>query len=147
MSSFRREITRVERQLPPEEEDASRLKFNEEFKSGTTSEYSCLSLSEVSILLEQTKLENSQNHGAIVDRMLDYCKTFRTFKDRETVQEIRRTLSKYELHEYEVSQLINLVPGSVEEAITFIPSLKLKFSREKIDEIIEDVNELKKYQG
>ncbi|RGB39924.1 HRDC-like protein [Rhizophagus diaphanus] len=140
-------ITRIKRQYPPEEEDASRLKFNEEFKNGTVSEFSCLSLSEVAIMLEQTKLRNPENHGAIVDRMIDYCKTYRTFKDKETVQEIRRTLNKYELHEYEVSQLINLIPGSVEEALSYIPSLRSKFSNEKINEIIEDVNELKKYQG
>lgn len=93
MTSFREEITRIKRQYPPEEEDASRLKFNEgkvlrlifflkkikyynrytyfiiflkkkEFKNGTVSEFSCLSLSEVAILLEQTKLGNPENHGA-----------------------------------------------------------------------------------
>ncbi|RIA96127.1 HRDC-like protein [Glomus cerebriforme] len=147
MSAFREKITGLRRQLPPEEEDANRLKFNEEFKSGTDSEYACLSLSEAAILLEQAKVENSENHGTIVNRMIEYCKTFRTFKDTETVREVRRTLNKYDLHEYEVAQLINLVPSTVEEAKTYIPSLNLKFSDEIIDEIIKDVNELMKYQG
>ncbi|CAI2174031.1 18276_t:CDS:2 [Funneliformis geosporum] len=146
MSVFRENFRRLKKRPPPEE-DANLLKFNEEFKSGSASEYSCLSLSEVIILLEQVKFENPENHGTCVDKMIDYCKIFRTFKGRETIEEIRRTLNKHILHEYEISQLINFVPSNLGEAKSYIPSLALRFNDEKIEEIIEDINELKKYQG
>lgn len=46
------------------------------------------------------------------------------------------------LHQFELTQLANLVPASVEEAVALIPSLKGKFSEEEIAEMVNQCNEV-----
>ncbi|RIB05191.1 hypothetical protein C2G38_620615 [Gigaspora rosea] len=66
-------------------------------------------------------------------------------RDDGQLNDARRTLSKYNLHQFELPLLLNLLPTSIDEAKTLVPSLTLHYSDNEIREICEDIREIKRY--
>ncbi|CAG8450519.1 5302_t:CDS:2 [Acaulospora morrowiae] len=106
--------TRRTRRPPQEEEDASKLKFGEDFEA---EEF--LFISEVALLLAKTP-ENQRN-TTVYQKTAEYVNLFTKFHNEESVRELRKTLLRYKLHKYELVQLANLCCEDVEEAKSLIP--------------------------
>jgi DNA-directed RNA polymerase II subunit RPB4 len=125
------------RRIEPEQ-DANQSQFGPEFQ-----DCQCLLISEVKVLLEVSK-NNNTNTNEIVNKTFDYCMKFSRFNNKQTVKQIR-SLFDSDYHPFEMAQLANLTCESVEEACYLIPSL----SRIPIDELQSKLNELghlRKYQ-
>uniref|UniRef100_A0A7S1KP43 RNA polymerase Rpb4/RPC9 core domain-containing protein n=1 Tax=Percolomonas cosmopolitus TaxID=63605 RepID=A0A7S1KP43_9EUKA len=123
-----------------EPEDSRELLFTKEFE-----EAKCLTLSEVSILLNQTTQRRTQDkisapQSDVFLKVKEYANRFARFQNsKEYVREIRRLLNRRNLHEFEIASLVNLCPGNAEEAITLIPSLR-RLDEQTIQEIIDDLD-------
>lgn len=107
------------------EEDASLLAFDEILNDSLF-----LSVSDVFFLMENKIEENKTKK---------YVSLFSSITKQEFVQDLRKTLSAFGLHGFEVAQLINLMPESVEEAKCIIPSLYKKddvIIQQAIDEVV-----------
>ncbi|GAV00950.1 hypothetical protein RvY_11730-2 [Ramazzottius varieornatus] len=112
-------------------EDATELRFPKEFDTARA-----LLNSEVFMLLENRK---SQNEAADAEAELPavflkthiYCQRFSAFKNADTIQSVRSTLSSKGLHDYELTSLANLQPETTEEAKALIPSME-RFSGEEL---------------
>ncbi|CAG8723807.1 2499_t:CDS:2 [Cetraspora pellucida] len=124
------------RRAPQEEEDASKLKFGEDFEG---EEF--LFISEVHLLLQKTP-ENQKN-TPVYQKTAKYVELFTKFHNEESVREIRKTLMRHKLHKYELVQLANLCCDEVEEAKSLIPRKK---SDEEIRSMLDDIGQLKKFQ-
>ncbi|XP_028805501.1 DNA-directed RNA polymerase II subunit 4-like [Neltuma alba] len=133
-----------------EDEDASELKFGEDFEKAK-----CLMNCEVALLLEH-KLEqfkqmsgDSNNHTPqVFEKSLQYVKRFSRFSNQDAVKQVREVLSRYQLAEYELAVLGNLCPETVEEAISVIPTLKAKgrLDADAIEKLLNDLLMIKKFE-
>ncbi|KAF7724568.1 RNA polymerase B [Apophysomyces ossiformis] len=132
----------------PEQEDATTLKLGEEFNTAQ-----CLYMSEVRILLEAQ--HDSKDHAGGVNRQttnvlsktLDYVHTFSRFSNWESVHEVRKVLDQNGMAQFEVAQLANLCCEDAEEAKALIPSLANKVDDEKLQEMLNQMLTIKKFQG
>ncbi|KAG2222629.1 hypothetical protein INT45_008293 [Circinella minor] len=130
-----------------EHEDAATLALGEEFVNSQ-----CLYISEVRILLEaqqDSKETGNENRPttSITTKTLDYVRTFSRFTNRDSVREIRQLLGKDDLAQFEVAQLANLCCEDAEEAKALIPSLGQKIDDEKVQELLNEMLTIKKFQG
>lgn len=134
-------------------EDATELRFPKEFDTARA-----LLNSEVFMLLENRKSQNeaadavsfyflvSSREISFKFRLFDtqeaelpavflkthiYCQRFSAFKNADTIQSVRSTLSSKGLHDYELTSLANLQPETTEEAKALIPSME-RFSGEEL---------------
>ncbi|RHZ56714.1 hypothetical protein Glove_397g11 [Diversispora epigaea] len=130
--------TRRGRKPPQEEEDASKLKFGEDFQA---EEF--LFISEVALLLAKTP--ESQKNTSVYQKTAEYVNLFTKFHNEESVRELRKTLLRHKLEKYELVQLANLCCDDVEEAKSLIPSL-CKRPDEEIRSILDDIGQLRKFQ-
>ncbi|CAG8468050.1 9691_t:CDS:2 [Ambispora leptoticha] len=128
------------RKAPPEEEDAAKLAFGEDFEHAEF-----LFISEAALLLERTPPGQAQTSN--FQKTQAYVNTFSKFHNQEAVTELRKTLLKYNIHKYELAQLANLCPEEVDEVKSLIPSLPHKLEDEKIRQILDEIAALKKYQS
>ncbi|KAI8099107.1 HRDC-like protein [Halteromyces radiatus] len=132
----------------PEQEDASILKLGEEFDKSQ-----CLYISEVRILLEAQ--EESKESGKesrpitnVMSKTLEHVQAFGRFNNREPVIEVRQLLGKNpELSQFEIAQLANLCCEDAEEAKALIPSLANKMEDEKLQELLNQMITIRKFQG
>jgi hypothetical protein len=66
--------------------------------------------------------------------------TTRSFKNRELIRDLRQeAIGSYGLSEYEMAQVGNLTPDSVEEARCLIPSLVGRVADEALQRLLDDV--------
>ncbi|CAG8601346.1 12756_t:CDS:2, partial [Dentiscutata erythropus] len=101
-----------------------------------------LSISETNALL--INVRNRLNPPKST-KTLEYVDQFTKMRDDGQLNDARRTLSKYNLHQFELPLLLNLLPSSIEEAKTLVPSLTLHYSDNEIRDICEDIREIKRY--
>ncbi|KAG9300274.1 hypothetical protein G9A89_011347 [Geosiphon pyriformis] len=120
----------------PEEEDASKLAFGEDFDSAEF-----LFISEAALLLDRTP--PSQAQTSAFQKTQTYVSTFSKFHNQEAVTELRKTLLKYGIHKYELAQLANLCPEEVDEVKSLIPSLARKNEDEDIRQMLDEIAALK----
>ncbi|CDH51821.1 dna-directed rna polymerase ii subunit rpb4-like [Lichtheimia corymbifera JMRC:FSU:9682] len=130
-----------------EHEDAATLSLGEEFNNAQ-----CLYISEVRILLEaqqDSKESGTENRPttSITTKTLDYVRTFSRFTNRDSVREVRQLLGKDDLAQFEVAQLANLCCEDAEEAKALIPSLAHKVDDDKVQELLNEMLTIKKFQG
>lgn len=110
-----------------EEEDASELKLGQEFERAQ-----CLMNAEVAQILE-AKLEHLKKENPSEDplsqvtpvfaKSLEYVQRFRSYKNQEAVNEVRKVLKEAKLHEFEMCVVGNLCPETAEEMQAMVPSL------------------------
>ncbi|KAI3384115.1 hypothetical protein SNEBB_001919 [Seison nebaliae] len=122
------------------DEDASELRFPEEFKDVET-----LFIAEVRALLSK-RLENNYDFAIETEDMPEvfkktkqYCDQFTTYKDPDTIQAIRQMLEQQHLHKFEVAQFANLLPNTAQEAKTLIPSIESRFTDEVLQDLIDAI--------
>ncbi|WVZ78161.1 hypothetical protein U9M48_025918 [Paspalum notatum var. saurae] len=140
-----------------EEENAAELKIGEEFLKAK-----CLMNCEVAIILEH-KYEQIQQHASsdsdpssqvsqVFEKSLQYVKRFSRYKNPDAVRQVRETLSRYGLAEFELCTLGNLCPDTSGEATALVPSLKSagRFvgdaGNDKIDKMLNDLSLIKKFE-
>ncbi|PAN03639.1 hypothetical protein GQ55_1G011500 [Panicum hallii var. hallii] len=139
-----------------EEENAAELKIGEEFLKAK-----CLMNCEVAIILEH-KYEQIQQHASesdpssqvsqVFEKSLQYVKRFSRYKNPDAVRQVRETLSRYGLAEFELCTIGNLCPDTSGEATALVPSLKSggRFvgdaGNEKIEKMLNDLSLIKKFE-
>ncbi|GJM90015.1 hypothetical protein PR202_ga06252 [Eleusine coracana subsp. coracana] len=140
-----------------EEENAAELKIGEEFLKAK-----CLMNCEVAIILEH-KYEQIQQHASdsdpssqvsqVFEKSLQYVKRFSRYKNPDAVRQVRETLSRYGLAEFELCTLGNLCPDTSGEAIALVPTLTSggRFpegdqGNDKIDKMLNDLSLIKKFE-
>ena len=135
----------AENQDNAETENASELLFPEGFAKAEP-----LMISEVNLLLEHRVQKNQtseeeEEYSEIFSKFHNYTNRLSRFKNRETVSNIRAFLGQRQLHPFEVAQLGNLVPQTVEEAKSLIPSLEGRFQDDEIEYMTEYVSGQKNF--
>ncbi|KAI9023530.1 HRDC-like protein [Phycomyces nitens] len=131
----------------PEQEDATTLKLGEEFANAQ-----CLYISEVRILLE-AHVDSKENGSVtrqttnVMQKTLEYVRAFSRFSNRDSVREVRQLLGKDDLAPFEMSQLANLCCEDAEEAKALIPSLANKVEDDQLQEMLNQMLTIKKFQG
>ncbi|KAL5208283.1 hypothetical protein ABZP36_032718 [Zizania latifolia] len=138
-----------------EEENAAELKIGEEFLKAK-----CLMNCEVAIILEH-KYEQIQHMSdgdpasqvsQVFEKSLQYVKRFSRYKNPDAVRQVRETLSRYGLAEFELCTLGNLCPDTSGEAFALVPSLHSggRFQgdagNDKIDKMLNDLSLIKKFE-
>eukprot|EP01102_Stenamoeba_stenopodia_P015811 TRINITY_DN5454_c0_g1_i1.p1 TRINITY_DN5454_c0_g1~~TRINITY_DN5454_c0_g1_i1.p1 ORF type:complete len:147 (+),score=31.63 TRINITY_DN5454_c0_g1_i1:39-443(+) len=128
-----------------EGEDASRLKLGPDFQ-----EASCLLYSEVAILLEHRLKSSDTEPNPVFMKTLQYVRQFDRYKDKNVVRDIRSTLEKKGLRQYEIAALANLSPATAEEAKVLIPTLAdgivHSFTDDEITAMLNSISSYKLYQ-
>eukprot|EP01119_Soliformovum_irregulare_P020479 TRINITY_DN6635_c0_g1_i1.p1 TRINITY_DN6635_c0_g1~~TRINITY_DN6635_c0_g1_i1.p1 ORF type:complete len:141 (+),score=24.42 TRINITY_DN6635_c0_g1_i1:2-424(+) len=125
-----------------EEENAAELKLGSDFRGPNVD---CLWNSEVVLFLETFQKAHEEADADIemtqvFNKTFTYVKRFSRFKNKETIHEVRRQMSRRnQLDDFEVSALSNLCPETAEEAKALIPSLSAKFTEEELDGILNDL--------
>lgn len=121
----------------------------------------CLMNCEVAIILEH-KYEQIQQHSSesdpssqvsqVFEKSLQYVKRFSRYKNPDAVRQVRETLSRYGLAEFELCTLGNLCPDTTGEATALVPSLKSggrfvgEAGDEKIEKMLNDLSLIKKFE-
>uniref|UniRef100_A0ACD5TBI2 Uncharacterized protein n=1 Tax=Avena sativa TaxID=4498 RepID=A0ACD5TBI2_AVESA len=130
-----------------EEENAAELKIGEEFLKAK-----CLMNCEVAIILEHKyeQLQHMSDGGAdqvsqVFEKSQGYVKRFSRYKNPDAVRQVRETLSRYGLHEFELCTLGNLCPDTADEARSLVPGGRFK-GDEKIDKMLNDLSLIKKFE-
>ncbi|KAL6629287.1 hypothetical protein ACP70R_029052 [Stipagrostis hirtigluma subsp. patula] len=141
-----------------EEENAAELKIGEEFLKAK-----CLMNCEVAIILEH-KYEQIQQHASsesdpssqvsqVFEKSLQYVKRFSRYKNPDAVRQVRETLSRYGLAEFELCTLGNLCPDTSGEATALVPTLTSggRFppgdqGTDKIEKMLNDLSLIKKFE-
>ncbi|CAM0142998.1 hypothetical protein NQZ79_g356 [Umbelopsis isabellina] len=65
----------------------------------------------------------------------------------ESVREVRSLLKESELSHFEIAQLANLCCDDAEEAKALIPSLHNKIDDDRLQELMNQMLTIKKFQG
>jgi DNA-directed RNA polymerase II subunit RPB4 len=131
------------------EEAASALKLGE--FQGTH----CLSNSEASILLGRVQQERQNTASRAVPLLPVFTQTLRyteklaKFQHKDMTEHVRRVLYDAsvgrKLEEFEMAQLANLCPETVDEAKALIPSLT-SIEDEGLQSLLDQLNEARRYQ-
>ncbi|GMR58012.1 hypothetical protein PMAYCL1PPCAC_28207, partial [Pristionchus mayeri] len=142
-------IQKMPHQQVEEEEDATELKFPKEFESNACD---ALMISEVFLLLEHRRSQSEQKEeiedlSEVFVKTLNYSRRLSRFKNREMIRAVRNLIATKNLHKFEVAQICNLCPDSVEEAKAMIPSLEGKFQEDaELEELLKDLHSKKTFQ-
>ncbi|CAG8541252.1 5753_t:CDS:2 [Paraglomus occultum] len=138
-------VGRVERgrKLLPDEEDATKLKFGEDFEDVVE----VLFISEAYLIMDKTKSQQNNTNTDVYRKTWEYVRKFGKFNNEDAVKDLRTTLVKHNLHKYELAQLVNLCPEELDEAKSLVPSLARRFEDDEIRQMLEEIATLKKYQA
>lgn len=126
------------------DEDASELIFPKEFQDQET-----LLISEVQQLLDHRKSQNEsaeeeQELSEVFKKTHAYCDRFSKYKNRENIAAVRNLLKqKKNLHKFQLAQLANLCPETIDEAKAHIPSLEGRFKDDELRLLLEDMHVFK----
>jgi DNA-directed RNA polymerase II subunit RPB4 len=112
------------------DENSSTLTFPQDFQ-----DIQCLLISEVRVLLELARNKKVN--------LSEYCDKFSKFNTKDSVKQARLLLKDY--HQFEMAQLTNLCPETVEEALMLIPSLATR-NEDELQTNLNDLQTLLKYQ-
>ncbi|GAM23096.1 hypothetical protein SAMD00019534_062710 [Acytostelium subglobosum LB1] len=133
----------IRRGVVQEEEDLSVLRFPKDLANAKF-----LLNSEVSMLLEFRK-ESAENEGGAefpqsFHKTLAYAERFSRYKNKTSIKQVRSTLSKQGLEEFEIASLANLCPEHSDEAKSLITSLK-RFDDDSLQAILDELSNLRKF--
>ncbi|KYQ90606.1 DNA-directed RNA polymerase II subunit 4 [Tieghemostelium lacteum] len=126
-----------------EEEDLVNLKFPSDLKDAKF-----LLNSEVAILLEHRKdIDSAEGieFPQTFHKTLAYAEKFSRFKTKASIKQVRATLSKHQLAEYEIACLANLCVETSDEAKSLIPSLKRVKDDDALQSYLDDLANLRKF--
>ena len=125
------------------DEDASKLNLGIEFSDEKATP---LFLAEVAPLL-RNKIERDRIEEAdmnpVLRKTLVHLERFDQIQSQEVAVDVRRLLESTDpkLHQFEITQLANLLPNDAEEARVVVPSLKDKFEDDtKLGDVIKALN-------
>ncbi|XP_058515667.1 uncharacterized protein LOC131479066 [Ochotona princeps] len=99
----------------------------------------CLNLCELHLILsDQLRLRPLEGRP-LLKASYEYANRFAKFRTRNVIVDLRIWEREGDLHQFEIAQLVNIMPKSVEEAATLIPSLsRLPMSRlHRVLELLE----------
>lgn len=133
------------------EVDAATLSFGDELKDSH-----CLLHSEVQILLEtcQTERQREESTSASLPpptpvflKCHQYVATFGRWQNREIIRELRQGMLQRatSITEFEMAQMANLCPESVDEARILIPSTS-RIDDMELQGMIDDIQSSLQYQ-
>lgn len=132
-----------------EEEDATQLKFPQEFKEAEP-----LLISEVALLLEHRKQEHQQisadddtDFTPVFLKTLEYTARFSAFKNRSIIAEVRQLMTQkdFDLHKFEIASIANLTPDNADEAKALIPSLQ-RIEESELEDLLDEIKTQKSFQ-
>jgi DNA-directed RNA polymerase II subunit RPB4 len=84
----------------------------------------------------------------MLNKTLEYLDHFARFKRKENVEAVERLLSAHqELAKFERAQLGSLCCELAEEAKTLVPSLADKISDDDLQELLNEINKHRGYDG
>lgn len=134
-----------------EEENAAELQIGEEFLKAK-----CLMNCEVSLILdrryqqlEQTPNDPRSQVSQAFEKSMEYAKRFSRYTNTDAVRQVRETLARDQLAEFELCVLGNLCPETAEEANAMVPSLKSggrSLNDDAIEKILYDLSLIKKFE-
>ncbi|AFZ79246.1 DNA-directed RNA polymerase II 16 kDa subunit, putative [Theileria equi strain WA] len=116
-------------------QDSNRIDLDPEFKNSK-----CLNLCELHLILgDQLRLHQNRNDNALqlIKASHEYASRFAILKYRNAIVDVRTTIERDGcLHEFEMASIVNLLPKSVDEAKSLIPSL-CRIPDDRINSILE----------
>eukprot|EP00924_Labyrinthula_sp_SR-Ha-C_P015946 maker-scaffold_4-snap-gene-14.2-mRNA-1 protein AED:0.12 eAED:0.12 QI:84/1/1/1/1/1/2/140/142 len=130
-------------------EDSSELRFNEALNDATF-----LSNAEVAVILGKDK-DEGEVENEVYQKTLAHCQRFSGFMASElNISNISAlqgelqnkmfedfkpdgTIESKQLHNFEVTALMNLDPEDYDEAVALIPSMQKRFSEDQIEELLQ----------
>ncbi|KAI9257657.1 HRDC-like protein [Sporodiniella umbellata] len=147
MASVKLPKKRYIRRGGPELEDASNLNLGEEFTNAQ-----CLYLSEVKVILDVQdskgiEVQNRASNNAVLAKTLEYVRNFSRYNTIDSVREVRQVMQKGTMTHYEVAQMANLCCEEAEEAKALIPSVSSKYDDEEIQVMLNQMQQIRKFQG
>ncbi|CAO3658626.1 unnamed protein product [Umbelopsis vinacea] len=84
----------------------------------------------------------------VLQKTMNYVQAFSRFTNRDSVREVRGLLAKdSNLSQFEIAQLANLCCDDSEEAKALIPSLHNKIDDDRLQELMNQMLTIKKFQG
>lgn len=133
------------------EADAATLSFGDELKDSH-----CLLHSEVQILLEACQTERQREESTnsslppptpVFLKCHQYVATFGRWQNREIIRELRQGMLQRTapITEFEMAQMANLCPESVDEARILIPSIS-RIDDMELQRMIDDIQTSLQYQ-
>ncbi|KFY83853.1 hypothetical protein V500_09849 [Pseudogymnoascus sp. VKM F-4518 (FW-2643)] len=126
-----------------------------ELKLGEFQDVDALTHSEAALvinaLIAKRKMDKDPrraNDSEMLNKTLEYLDHFARFKRKENVEAVERLLSAHpELAKFERAQLGSLCCELAEEAKTLIPSLADKISDDDLQELLNEINKHRGYDG
>ncbi|CAO3681424.1 unnamed protein product [Umbelopsis ramanniana] len=86
--------------------------------------------------------------SSVLAKTVNYVQAFSRFTNRDSVREVRGLLAKdSSLSQFEIAQLANLCCDDSEEAKALIPSLHNKIDDDRLQELMNQMLTIKKFQG
>ncbi|CAO3667627.1 unnamed protein product [Rhizopus stolonifer] len=133
MASVKQPKKRYIRRGGPELEDASNL-----------------NLGEVILHVQDSKgieVQNRASNNAVLAKTLEYVRNFSRYNTIDSVREVRQVMQKGTMTHYEVAQMANLCCEEAEEAKALIPSVSLKYDDDEIQVMLNQMQQIRKFQG
>ncbi|KFY71787.1 hypothetical protein V499_08055 [Pseudogymnoascus sp. VKM F-103] len=126
-----------------------------ELKLGEFQDVDALTHSEAALvinaLVAKRKMDKDSkrvNDSEMLNKTLEYLDHFARFKRKENVEAVERLLSAHpELAKFERAQLGSLCCELAEEAKTLVPSLADKISDDDLQELLNEINKHRGYDG
>ncbi|KFY61285.1 hypothetical protein V496_05090 [Pseudogymnoascus sp. VKM F-4515 (FW-2607)] len=126
-----------------------------ELKLGEFQDVDALTHSEAALvinaLVAKRKMDKDSrrvNDSEMLNKTLEYLDHFARFKRKENVEAVERLLSAHqELAKFERAQLGNLCCELAEEAKTLVPSLADKISDDDLQDLLNEINKHRGYDG
>ncbi|OBT66320.1 DNA-directed RNA polymerase II subunit D [Pseudogymnoascus sp. 23342-1-I1] len=126
-----------------------------ELKLGEFQDVDALTHSEaalvISFLVAKRKADKDSkrvNDSEMLNKTLEYLDHFARFKRKENVEAVERLLSAHqELAKFERAQLGSLCCELAEEAKTLVPSLADKITDDDLQELLNEINKHRAYDG
>ncbi|KFY10529.1 hypothetical protein V492_04971 [Pseudogymnoascus sp. VKM F-4246] len=105
----------------------------------------------INALVAKRKMDKDSkrvNDSEMLNKTLEYLDHFARFKRKENVEAVERLLSAHqELAKFERAQLGSLCCELAEEAKTLVPSLADKISDDDLQELLNEINKHRGYDG
>ncbi|KAL7677617.1 hypothetical protein ACOME3_003853 [Neoechinorhynchus agilis] len=100
-------------------------------------------VSEVYIILKERNTNKRPKFPAEMQKLFEYYEKVAKFKTERFLNDATRLIATtFNVHPYELTMLINLVPTSAEEAKNLIPTIEEKIEDDKLEALLKRLKEL-----
>lgn len=101
-----------------------------------------ISISEAFFYLQNARpriISKDSESRKILDNTLEYCQTNLKINNLSALQNISENLKSFDLNEFEIVQILNIFPQSIEEMKVLVPSLD-RFDELVLGKILTRIN-------